>query len=308
MSGVPPKRKLDAVVVGNAGVDTNVYFHGREPDFSVESNFTEDIDCVGQAGGYSARGFVRLGKRTAFIGYVGDDHNGRFIRETFAQEGIDTSAVFIDPAGTCRSINLMYGDGRRKNFYDGKGHMSLKPDLGACKAVLSRARLAHFHIPNWARRLLPLAREAGVAISCDIQDVVDLDDPYRADFIREADVLFFSTVNHPDPTPLIERLLERRPAPVVVCGMGSRGCALGTFSGVRFFGPVEMETPVVDTNGAGDSLAIGFLSSFYLDGHPVEDAVQRGQIAARWKCSQRASSSRLITREELDRRFLALRR
>jgi sugar/nucleoside kinase (ribokinase family) len=299
--------KLDVAVVGNAGVDTNVYFHGREPDFTVESNFTENIDCVGQAGGFSARGFARLGKRTAFIGAVGEDPNGRWIRETFTQDGIDTSGLFVDPAGTCRSINLMYGDGRRKNFYDGKGHMSLEPDLEVCTAVLKRARLAHFHIPNWARHLLPLARKAGVTISCDIQDVVDLADPYRADFIREADVLFFSTVNHPDPTPMIEKLLEREPVPIVVSGMGPRGCALGTSGGIRLFGPVELDAPVADTNGAGDSLAVGFLSSYFLDGHPLEDAVLRGQIAARWKCSQRATSSELICRAELDRLFRALR-
>jgi acarbose 7IV-phosphotransferase len=44
----------------------------------VESNFTQNLDYVGQAGGYSCRGFVRLGRSTAFIGYVGDDHNGRW--------------------------------------------------------------------------------------------------------------------------------------------------------------------------------------------------------------------------------------
>jgi acarbose 7IV-phosphotransferase len=301
-------QNLDAVVIGNAGVDTNVYFQGVEPDFTVESNFTEDVDCVGQAGGYSARGYARLGKKVAFIGSVGDDANGRWIRETFDADGIDTSGVFMDPAGTCRSVNLMYRDGRRKNFYDGKGHMSLAPAPALCREVLTRARLAHFHIPNWARRLLPLARQAGLTIACDIQDVLDLADPYRADFVREADVLFFSTVNHPDPTPLIEAALERKPPPIVVCGMGGRGCALGTSRGIRMFGPVELETAVVDTNGAGDSLAVGFLSSFVLDGSTLEDAVLRGQIAARWKCSQKATSSQLIAPDELERRFRVLAR
>jgi sugar/nucleoside kinase (ribokinase family) len=188
-------KRFDVTVVGNVGVDTNIYLHGQEVDWSVEANFTENLDYVGQAGGYTSRSYAQLGLRTAFIGYVGADHNGHFVRQAFAHDGIDTTALFIDPTGTSRSINLMYRDGRRKNFYDGKGHMHLQPDLDACKAVLSRSRLAHFHIPNWARHLLPTARDLGLTIACDIQDVVSPDDPYRQDFIRYADVLLFSAVN-----------------------------------------------------------------------------------------------------------------
>ncbi|NTU64812.1 MAG: carbohydrate kinase family protein, partial [Chloroflexi bacterium] len=92
-------KRFDAVVIGNVGIDTNVYFHSDEPDFTRESNFTEDLDYIGQAGGYASRGYAQLGWRTAFIGTVGDDFSGRFIREEFAHDGIDTTALYIDPAG-----------------------------------------------------------------------------------------------------------------------------------------------------------------------------------------------------------------
>ncbi len=294
---------LDVVVVGNAGVDTNVYFYTDEIDFSVEANFTQNVDYVGQAGGYSARGFAQLGKRTAFIGAVGDDTNGQFVRAELARDGVDTTTVFTDPAGTARSINFMYRDGRRKNFYDGKGHMSLHPDLEACRALLSRARWVHFNIPNWARELLPVAHDLGLTISCDIQDVVSPDDPYRQDFIRAADILFFSAANYPDPTPLIHRFLADAPTRIVVVGMGVRGCMLGTREGVRHFGPVTLPEPVVDTNGAGDALAVGFLSSFVGDGFSLEQAIHRGQIAARYTCTKKATSSDLITAEKLEYYF-----
>ena len=74
-------KRFKVAVVGNVGVDTNVYLYGEDIDFSVEANFTENIDYVGQAGGYAGRGYAQLGKRTAFIGYVGDDYSGRFVRE-----------------------------------------------------------------------------------------------------------------------------------------------------------------------------------------------------------------------------------
>jgi len=294
---------LDVVVIGNAGVDTNVYLYDADIDFTVESNFTRNLDMVGQAGGYTSRGYAALGLRTAFIGHVGDDANGRFVRETLAADGIDTRALFTDPDGTARSVNFMYRDGRRKNFYDGKGHMGLAVNLDACREVLRGARLAHFHLPNWARTVLSLARELGLVIACDIQDVVDPDDPYRRDFIEYADILFFSATNFPNPTPLIERFRAGRPERVVVVGMGAGGCALGTAAGARFFPPPPLDWPVADTNGAGDALAVGFLSSYVLDGYSAEAAVLRGQIGARHTCALRGTSDGLIDRERLDETY-----
>ena len=228
-------KKFDVVVVGNAGIDTNIYAYGEDIDFRVEANFTENIDYVGQAGGYASRGFAQLGKRTAFIGYVGHDYSGRFIREEFGRDKIDTTALFIDPAGTSRSINFMYRDGRRKNFYDGKSHMHVKPDLEICQAILAQSKLAHFNIPNWARYLLPIAKNLDLTIACDIQDVVSADDGYRQDFIQYADILFFSAVNQAKPVALIETFLKAKPDQIVIAGLGAQGCAVGTQSDIQFF-------------------------------------------------------------------------
>lgn len=289
----------DVVVVGNVGIDTNVYLYSADVDWSVEANFTNNIDCVGQAGGYTARGFRALGYRTAFIGHVGDDMGGRLIRDIFTREGIDTSALWTDPQGTARSVNIVYPDGRRKNFYDGKGHMTLIPDLEQCRRVLAGAKLMHVHIPNWARHVLPAARASGALLACDLQDLHTLDDPYRQDFIAAADIIFFSSANVGDPTALIQSLLYSKPERIVVVGMGAQGCALGTRAGVRVFAPLDLGGPAVDTNGAGDGLAVGFLASYALGGHAPEIAVQHGQAVARLTCAQRTPKTP-ISRVDLD--------
>jgi sugar/nucleoside kinase (ribokinase family) len=290
----------DVVVIGNVGIDTNVYLPGQEIDFTVEANFTENVDCIGQAGGYASRTYANLGYTTAFIGAVGEDAAGRWIRETFAREQINLEGIFIDPAGTSRSINFMYPDGRRKNFYDGKSHMTLQPPLAECQRILQGARLAHFNIPNWARQLLPLARQSHVPVAVDLQDVIDLNDPYRQDFIEQADFIFFSAANQTDPAAVVAALLQRRPQAVVISGMGEKGAMLGTsVQGIQTFPPFSLAEPVIDTNGAGDSLAAGFLSAYVLDGLPLAEAILRGQVAARHCCTQRGSSDHLINRELL---------
>lgn len=296
-----PKQPFKVVVVGNVGVDTNIFLYTSEIDFSVEANFTQNFDYIGQAGGYASRGYAALGARTAFIGYVGNDPNGNWIRQVYQADGIGTEALFIDPAGTSRSINLMYRNGLRKNFYDGKSHMLLQPDLEICSRVMAGSRLVHFNIPNWARWLLPIARGQGAKIACDIQDVIDPHDPYRQEFIEAADYLFFSAANHGNPDGLIQEFLQMNPRAVVVAGMGSEGCAVGESGKILHYPPVSMDLPVVDTNGAGDGLAVGFLTSRVLDGLSIEESIQRGQIAARYTCAQKASTDHLITREILEK-------
>lgn len=166
----------------------------------------------------------------------------------------------------------------------------------------------HVHLPNWARTLLPVARELGVTIACDLQDLVSAEDTYRQDFSDYADIVFFSAVNHADPAPLIEAFLRRKPDQIVVVGMGAHGCMVGTRDGISYQPAVTLDLPVIDTNGAGDGLAVGFLSSFVLDGYDLQAALLRGQITARHTCAQKASSSQLITAAQLDRAFQSYQR
>ena len=153
--------------------------------------------------------------------------------------------------------------------------------------------------PACARNLLPVARELGLVVACDLQDVVDPEDTYRQDFIREADSLFFSAANHAEPAPLIRRFLRDRPGRIVVSGLGARGCALGTQAGIQVFPPVQSDQPVVDTNGAGDSLAVGFLTSHVLEGRPLAETVHRGQFAVRHCCTLRGTTEGLISARKL---------
>ncbi|MFX0096118.1 MAG: carbohydrate kinase family protein [Candidatus Hodarchaeota archaeon] len=300
-------RKNDFIVIGAAGVDTNIYLLGRDINFEVEANFTENIDYVGQAGGYTTLGFAQLGHKTGYIGYVGADFNGQFIRDVFSTHNIDV-LYFIDPAGTKRSVNFMYKDGRRKNFYDGKSHMTLKPDITKCKEMLQRSSFVHFNLMNWSRYLLPTAKELGLPISCDLQDIVNIQDPYRQDFIKAANILFFSNVNFRNPTLIIQTLQKTNPDAIIIVGMGSDGCALGFQNKIQFFKPIELlNRPIIDTNGAGDGLVVGILSSYLKEKLTLKEAILRGQIVARYTCSIKGNLTSLITKKQLDDYFQELK-
>jgi acarbose 7IV-phosphotransferase len=291
----------DVVVVGAAGVDTNVFLSTplRPLDHMGEGQFAENIDYVGQAGGYSSRGFARLGHRTAFVGHVGADFAGDMVRAELAADGIDLRGLDIDPAGTARSVNVMGLDGSRVNFYDGRGHEKLDVDPDLAREVFAGARVVLFHLPDWSRRLLPLARESGAVIACDLQDIRDPDDSYRREFIEAADVLFVSSAHHHNPSHMLKRVVELSDDALVICGRGGLGAAVASADGIEVFPPPRVTLPIVDTNGAGDALAVGFLDARYFRDCSIADSISYGQLAARWTCAQRADSSRLVTRDQL---------
>ena len=62
---------------------------------------------------------AKLGRRTAFVGKVGDDLFGRMLREAIRDEGIDTSGLVLDPtAHTTLAFVQNTPDGDREfSFY-----------------------------------------------------------------------------------------------------------------------------------------------------------------------------------------------
>lgn len=300
-SKTPTKNSI--AVVGAIGIDTNIYFSTNAINFDVEANFTQNLDYIGQAGGYVSRGYAQLGYPTAFIGFVGNDWQGRWIRHILEHDHINITALDMDPQGTKRSINFMYPNGERKNFYDGKGHMELDPPYKASRDIFQHAQFAHFALMNWSRHLLPIAKAAHIPIAVDLQDIEHVSDPYRQEFIAQADILFFSTVNHPNPMQVIQYILQRNHTTnlLVIAGMGARGVAIATRSKVMFYDSVEIsQHPIIDTNGAGDGLAVGFLSSYLIEGYSLEQSILRGQIVARYTCGIKASTDTLITQSQLN--------
>lgn len=273
----------EVVVLGAAGLDTTVSIDSLDLELG-ESRFTGVVDGIGHAGGYAARLYAAAGRRVSFVGGIGDDLAGRELRRVLDLEGVDLAASFAEPRGTARSVNLALPDGRRRSFYDGRLGTG-RPDPDAVARLLAGARLVHVNLPGWVRPLLPVVREAGALVACDLQDLPSPDDPYRADFVASADVLFFSGVDLADPEKAIRGLWRRSPQATIVAGLGPGGALLGAAGTVEAVPAPPLDLPVVDTTGAGDSLAAGFLVGRVFEGEGLAEALMRGQVTARHTCS-----------------------
>jgi 5-dehydro-2-deoxygluconokinase len=90
---VAPARALDVICLGRLAVDLYAQ--------QIGARLEDAASFAKYLGGSSANiafGCARLGLRSAMLSRVGDDHMGRFLTETLAREGCDTSHVAIDPA------------------------------------------------------------------------------------------------------------------------------------------------------------------------------------------------------------------
>jgi 5-dehydro-2-deoxygluconokinase len=83
---------LDVITIGRSSVD----LYGRQVGGRLE-DMASFHKYVGGSPTNMAIGTARLGLRSGLITRVGDEHMGRFIRETLTAEGVDVRGVGTDP-------------------------------------------------------------------------------------------------------------------------------------------------------------------------------------------------------------------
>ena len=86
------QKSLDLVCLGRAGVD----LYGQQVGGRLE-NMAGFAKYVGGSPANTAIGTARLGLKSGMITRVGNEHMGRFIRETMQAEGVDVQGVKTDP-------------------------------------------------------------------------------------------------------------------------------------------------------------------------------------------------------------------
>src|SRR5262245_31771047 len=94
-------RALDVVCLGRFGVD----FYAQQIGARLE-DVASFAKYLGGSSANTAFGCARLGLRAGLISRVGDDAMGRFLVETIAREGCDTSHVGVDPTRLTAAVVL----------------------------------------------------------------------------------------------------------------------------------------------------------------------------------------------------------
>src|SRR5262245_47383533 len=113
-------KRFDLVVVGEINPDL-ILSGNITPAFGqVEQIVDEAALTIGSSSAIFACGAARLGLRVAFVGKIGDDLFGQFMRQQLAERGVDVSGIVVDPTiRTGVSIILSRGVDRAILTYSG---------------------------------------------------------------------------------------------------------------------------------------------------------------------------------------------
>jgi sugar/nucleoside kinase (ribokinase family) len=223
---------------------------------------------------------TRLGLRTCFLGKLGNDEIAESYRRSFVQAGVDDRRFKRGALPNARCLALVTPDAQR----------TLRTCLGAAMtlspAEISPADFAgcrHAHIEGYlvfnqalADAVLAAARAAGCSVSLDLSsfEVVHASrDWLLSQFHKGIDIVFANEDEiralYQDPTSDYATLARRLAGQGVIAAvkLGRDGAWIAEGSNLHRVEPIVV-SDVIDTNGAGDAWASGFLFG-YLRGWPL---------------------------------------
>jgi sugar/nucleoside kinase (ribokinase family) len=287
-----PSARFDVLGIGNAIVDV---IARTEEDFLLKQGMHKGtmalIDearaqaiyaamgpAIETSGGSAANtivGLSSLGSRSAFIGKVKDDELGRtFAHDIRAAGATYTTPPASDGPSTARCYVLVTPDGERTmNTYLGAAQdlhpADIDAELVAASAVLYLE--GYLWDPKNAKdafiKAAKIAHEAGRTVALSLSDAFCVD-RWRAEFLqlmrsRTVDLIFaneaelHSLYQTSDFDSAVAAL--RPDVSTAVVTRSEKGCIVLSPDGIEAVPAFPVER-VVDTTGAGDLFAAGFLS------------------------------------------------
>jgi sugar/nucleoside kinase (ribokinase family) len=252
-------------------------------------------EISGGSAGNTAAGVAMLGGRAGFIGQVADDQLGEVYRHDITSLGIEftTPARPQSEVPTARSLVLVTPDAQRTmNTFLGAAQNLSREALD--EDQLRRARILYLEgylwdpeVPRAAmEHAIGIVREAGGAVAFTLSDSFCVErhrdsfnaliDSGRLDilFANEAEIV--SLTGEASFDAAVAATATR--VPVLVVTRSEKG-AVAVESGERVEVPAEPVDQIVDTTGAGDLFAAGFLTG-RAHGRSNADCLRMGAIAA----------------------------
>jgi sugar/nucleoside kinase (ribokinase family) len=303
--------RYDVLAIGNAIVDviseTNDEFIELEQLTKggmqlIDAQRAEQLyDAMGPAreisGGSAANtlaGLSMLGQQCAFIGQVANDQLGQVFAHDIRATGIDfdVPARTAEPP-TARCLILVTPDAQRTmNTFLGASQF-LAADL-IQKELIESAAILYLEGYLWdpaepraaMRAAIDHAKAAGRKVAFTLSDAFVID-RHREDFLTlmadgMIDILFANEVeicslNQNDDFEASVAISAAQ-VPLLVVTRGEHG-AIALQDGTRFEVKAEPVIRLVDTTGAGDLFAAGFLSGL-TEGRTIDACLTMGAVCA----------------------------
>ena len=304
-------RRLDVLAIGNAIVDViadadEAFLAAQGLDKGsmrlIDEAEAERLygvmgagrELSGGSAGNTAAGVAALGCRAGFIGQVADDQLGTIYRHDITSLGVEfPTPARGDVGATARSLILVTPDAQRTmNTFLGAAQLLDSRAIDA--AHIASAKILYLEGYLWdpeapraaMEAAIDAARAAGTRVAFTLSDSFCIS-RHRGDFLRlieegRIDILF---ANEAEITELagvdgfgaaVEQVAAK--VPMLVVTRSERG-AIARAGREQAAVPAEPIARLVDTTGAGDLFAAGFLAG-QAKGLGLEQSLKLGAIAA----------------------------
>ena len=266
-----------------------------------------------------ALALARLGRRPALVSVVGEDAAGDFVLRALTDARVDASCVrripgldtginvvLVGPDGERRFITSQGGSLRRLSLSDILPALDSPAFAGAKIACLASLFVSPLLTLDDTAALFDALKARGLTLCADTTR------PKRGETLREAGAAlsrldyFFPNrdeaallTGEKDPDRAADALLNAGVKHVAI-KLGGAGCLLKS-AGERHLVPAFAGASCVDTTGAGDTFAAGFIAAL-IEGRPLRDCGRFANAAASL-CVERVGASGGWTRDEVEERF-----
>ena len=292
-------------------VDASVFTRGSTPTGRII--LTSGGDAMNEALVLS-----RLGRRVRLVSRIGKDFAGAQLKHICAEAGMDMRYMAeVDGLDTGVNVVLVGSDGERRFLTNPHGSLRALQAQDITPQALDGAKIFCFAsifvfpriTPQQLAHMFCMAREQGLLVCADMtspkrqETVSDL-----APALRQLDYFFANEEEARQITGLTDaadmaQVLLETGARHVIIKCGARGCLIADHTGIQQI-PACPDTDCIDTTGAGDSFAAGFLSAL-LDGRDFADCARYANACAALSVEAVGASTGVTDAAQVLRRYQA---
>jgi sulfofructose kinase len=239
----------------------------------------------------------RLGIKSAIVGTIGDDADGKEVLSIFAREGVDTSGISIGTSATAGSV-IVASKERSARAISTRQPVTQAAMNESAKQIIAAAQWVHVdHVGVKRLDEAGISRGKEAQISFDAGYGVETFDPIVVDLFVPTDRQMALRYPGVDLAVALEND-SMKAGNTVVATQGSAGSA-GFSPETGLVSAPGFKVEVTSTLGAGDVFH-GALVAQLIQGHPLQEAMRRANAVAALSCRGLDGQSKIPTTTELD--------
>jgi sulfofructose kinase len=287
---------IQAVCIGVVTIDT-IALVDKYPSADERVVAQEISRAGGGPASVAAVALSRLGIKSAIIGTIGDDADGKEALRIFEKEGVDTSGISLGTSATAGSV-IVASKEHNARAISTRQPMVQAPISEAAKKLITQAKWVHVdHVGVNRLAELGISRGNGPLISFDAGYGVETFDPITVDLFVPTDRQMALRYPGIDLAVALEND-SMKAGNTVVATQGSAGSA-GFSPETGLVTAPGFTVDVMSTLGAGDVFH-GALVAQLIHGFPLQEAMRRANAVAALSCKGLDGQSKIPTTTELD--------